>query len=55
VLALTRPCPEEWLRMYAVSKRVNKVANDDAGVLVDASEGVVEVKEGGGGGQGELF
>ena len=59
VLALTRPCPEEWLRMYAISKRVNKVANDDAGVLVDASEGVVEeVKAGGGaraGGQGELF
>jgi hypothetical protein len=42
--------------MYAVSKRVNKVANDDAGVLVgDLGDGVAVEVEGGGGGQGELF
>ena len=58
-LALTRPCPEAWLAMYPVSKRVNKVANDDAGLVEeDAGEGVAEevkVKAVGGGGQGELF
>jgi putative SOS response-associated peptidase YedK len=62
VLALTRPCPEEWLAMYPVSQRVNKVANDDGGLLeeVAGGEGVAEVaravaKGERGDGQGELF
>mgnify|MGYP001274335293 CR=1 FL=1 len=31
-MRLVRPCPEEWLDMVPVSRRVNKVENDDAGV-----------------------
>jgi len=31
--ALTDPCPDDWLRLDRVSRRVNKVANDDAGLL----------------------
>ncbi len=57
VLALTRPCQEEWLAMYPVSQRVNKVANDDGGLLEEVAEGEparVEVR-GRGDGQGELF
>ena len=35
VMRLVRPCPEEWLDMVPVSRRVNKVENDDA-ALMDA-------------------
>lgn len=31
-MRLVRPCPEEWLDMVRVSRRVNKVENDDPGV-----------------------
>jgi putative SOS response-associated peptidase YedK len=31
--ALTGPCPDDWLRVDRVSRRVNKVANDDAELL----------------------
>lgn len=30
---LIRPCPEEWIHMVPVSRRVNKVENDDAALL----------------------
>ncbi len=33
IAALTDPCPDEWLRVDRISTRVNKVANDDAGLL----------------------
>jgi putative SOS response-associated peptidase YedK len=33
VMRLVRPCPDSWLDMVPVSSRVNKVANDDAGLL----------------------
>ncbi|MDF2812511.1 MAG: response-associated peptidase [Microvirga sp.] len=33
VMRLVRPCPEEWLDMVPVSRRVNKVENDDAGLM----------------------
>jgi hypothetical protein len=32
-MRLVRPCPDDWLDMVPVSSRVNKVANDDAGLL----------------------
>lgn len=32
VMKLVRPCPEEWLEMVPVSRRVNKAENDDAGL-----------------------
>ena len=36
-------CPEEWLEMVPVSRRVNKVENDDAALMdaVATPEGVV--------------
>jgi putative SOS response-associated peptidase YedK len=30
---LVRPCPEEWLDMVPVSRRVNSVANDDSALM----------------------
>jgi putative SOS response-associated peptidase YedK len=33
VMRLVRPCPDDWLDMVPVSSRVNKVANDDPGLL----------------------
>jgi len=33
VMRLVRPCPDDWLDMVPVSSRVNKVSNDDAGLL----------------------
>lgn len=32
-IRLVRPCPDDWLSLYAVSARVNRVANDDPGLL----------------------
>ncbi|WP_210497210.1 SOS response-associated peptidase [Microvirga antarctica] len=32
-MRLVRPCPEDWLEMVPVSRRVNAVANDDAGLM----------------------
>jgi putative SOS response-associated peptidase YedK len=29
VMRLVRPCPDDWLEMFPVSSRVNKVENDD--------------------------
>ena len=34
-MRLVRPCPEDWLEMVPVSRRVNKVENDDA-TLIEA-------------------
>jgi putative SOS response-associated peptidase YedK len=31
-LELVRPCPDEWLELVAISKRVNRVENDDPSV-----------------------
>lgn len=39
LLGLLRPCPEDWLAAWPVSKRVNKVREDDARLL-DRVEGV---------------
>ena len=33
VMPLVRPCPDDWLDMVPVSSRVNKVENDDAGLM----------------------
>jgi len=33
LLALLRPCPPEWLAAWPVSPRVNRVAENDAGLL----------------------
>ena len=43
VMRLVRPCPEEWLEMVPVSRRVNKVENDDAALMdaVAAPEGAL--------------
>ena len=38
VMPLVRPCPDDWLDMVPVSSRVNKVENDDAGLLEPLSE-----------------
>ena len=38
VMRLVRPCPDDWLDMVPVSSRVNKVENDDAGLLEPLSE-----------------
>ncbi len=35
---LTDPCPDDWLRLDRVSRRVNKVANDDAALLEPATD-----------------
>jgi putative SOS response-associated peptidase YedK len=31
-----RPCPEEWLEVMPVSRRVNSPINDDAGLIEPA-------------------
>jgi hypothetical protein len=33
VMRLVRPCPDDWLDMVPVSSRVNKVENDDPGLM----------------------
>ena len=33
VMGLVRPCPDDWLDMVPVSSRVNKVENDDPGLM----------------------
>ena len=33
VMRLVRPCPDDWLDVVPVSSRVNKVENDDPGLL----------------------
>ena len=38
VMPLVHPCPDDWLDMVPVSSRVNKVENDDAGLLKPLSE-----------------
>ncbi|MGO4574010.1 SOS response-associated peptidase [Microvirga sp. 2TAF3] len=37
-MRLVRPCPEEWLDMVPVSRRVNKVENDDPGLQEPLAE-----------------
>ncbi|MGO4704663.1 SOS response-associated peptidase [Microvirga sp. 2MCAF38] len=37
-MRLVRPCPNEWLEMFPVSSRVNKVENDDAGLHESVTE-----------------
>jgi hypothetical protein len=32
-MRFVRPCPDDWLDMVPVSSRVNKVENDDPGLL----------------------
>jgi putative SOS response-associated peptidase YedK len=38
VMPLVRPCPDDWLDMVPVSSRVNKVENDDPGLLEPLSK-----------------
>jgi putative SOS response-associated peptidase YedK len=38
VMHLVRPCPDDWLDMVPVSSRVNKVENDDPGLLEPLAE-----------------
>jgi hypothetical protein len=33
VMRLVRPCPDDWLDVVPVSSRVNKVENDDPGLM----------------------
>ncbi|WP_112663221.1 SOS response-associated peptidase [Microvirga flavescens] len=44
-LRFVRPCPDEWLDMAPVSTRVNKVENDDAGLLESAAELEIQASE----------
>jgi putative SOS response-associated peptidase YedK len=37
-MRLVRPCPDDWIDMVPVSSRVNKVENDDPGLLEPLSE-----------------
>jgi putative SOS response-associated peptidase YedK len=34
---LLRPCPDEWLEAFPVSRRVNSVKNDDATLIEPAA------------------
>jgi putative SOS response-associated peptidase YedK len=57
VAPLLRPAPDELLAMHPVSTRVNRVQNDDAGLIAEAEE-IPEKKPGTGEddrGQGRLF
>jgi putative SOS response-associated peptidase YedK len=38
VMRLVRPCPDDWLDMVPVSSRVNKVENDDPGLMESLSQ-----------------
>lgn len=38
--SLIRPCPDEWLEYFTVSRRVNAVANDGPDLIAPANEAV---------------
>ncbi len=40
LMALLRPCPDDWLRAWPVDKRVNRVGENDAAVLRRAPDAV---------------
>jgi putative SOS response-associated peptidase YedK len=59
---LIRPCPDDWLEYFTVSRRVNAVGNDGPDLIDPAAPEPLEqpkraskAKARDGGGQGSLF